>query len=56
MTLSEGAIVRHIRSTRRMYVEKVDGLSAYCAWYDEGVLERGWYGSRWLILDGTALA
>ena len=57
MTLSEGNIVRHIRSTRRMYVEKVDGLSAYCAWYEEdGTLGRGWYGSRWLIPEGMALA
>ena len=55
--LSEGAIVRHLRSSRRMYVEKVDGLSVYCAWYeDDGTLGRGWYGTRWLVPEGMAMA
>lgn len=55
--LSEGTIVRHLRSSRRMYVEKVEGLSAYVAWYeDDGTLERGWFGARWLVPEGTAMA
>ena len=55
--LHEGDVVHHLRSARRMYVEKVEGLSAYCAWYDEdGTLSRGWYGSRWLVAKGMALA
>ena len=51
-----GAIVYHLRSMRRMYVEKVEGLSAYVAWYDDGTLCRGWFGSRWLVPQGMALA
>lgn len=40
-----------------MYVEEVEGQSVFCAWYDsEGTLCRGWYGARWLVAKGTALA
>lgn len=40
-----------------MYVEKVEGLSVYVAWYDDGgALCRGWFGSRWLVAEGMALA
>lgn len=55
--LSRGSIALHLRTARRMYVEGVDGMSAYCAWYDEcGELQRGWYGVRWLVAEGMALA
>lgn len=54
--MKAGDIVHHLRSARRMYVERVEGLSAYVAWYDDGELCRGWFGSRWLVAQGTALA
>lgn len=55
--MNPGDIVHHLRSARRMYVERVEGLSAYVAWYDQqGTLTRGWYGTRWLVGKGVALA
>jgi hypothetical protein len=51
-----GDVVLYLRNARRMYVEKVEGLSAFVAWYDGGELCRGWYGARWLVPSGVALA
>lgn len=54
--MKPGDVVTHLHSARRMYVEKVEGLSAYVAWYCDGELVHGWYGSRWLVPAGTVLA
>lgn len=54
--MNPGDIVHHLRSARRMYVERVEGLSAYVAWYEQGTLTRGWFGTRWLVGKGVALA
>lgn len=54
--MKPGDVVTHLPSGRRCYVEQVEGLSAYVAWYAEGELCRGWYGARWLVPAGMALA
>jgi hypothetical protein len=54
--VSPGDVVRHIRTGERLFVEEVDGRSAYVAWYADGELVRRWFGVAWLVPEGMALA
>ena len=55
--LSEGSIVHHLKSARRMFVESVERRVVFCAWFDEtGELRRCAYGVDWLVPQGMAIA